>query len=141
MDDSILTLLFYIGILVLVSVSKFFSKLLKNKKNDSVFQTENIVEEPENGWSNLSFQEEDIHHKQDETRTAFSSYESPFEAFKEEGASAFTPINHSPIETVSSESDFYYSSVENDENLLSLLADFDARTAIIYSEILKRPEY
>lgn len=138
MDDSILTILFYIGIIVLVSISKFFSKSLKNSKKEVAFSEKNDVKIIENEDVNNESPMDYFLKKENKKRDVFSRKKSSKEDFSGEGVSAFMPINNSQNDITEST---HYSIDESKESIMPLLANFDARAAILYSEILKRPEY
>lgn len=137
MDDSILTLLFYVGIIIIVFVSKYFSRGLKNTKSNPIvsFIKDDVIGETD---INDDFIEHDYSQdriSEGDSNFSFLDSSNHFE----EGVSVFSKsfnVENQPIDNeihIVSDSDLQIS--------LPYLTNFDVRAAIIYSEILKRPEY
>lgn len=137
MDDSILTVLFYIGIIVLVFFGKWISKSMKSGKEKSANHYDTEVNAPKEIYWNDDF---NGHYKGVEEISLFD-YNSDMNTVEEEGISAFPSDNDLNEKNSAISNHFDDETIESNNAHLPSLIDFDIRAAVIYSEILKRPEY
>lgn len=137
MDDSILTILFYVGIIILASFGKSISKFMKNNNEKVDNQENNEVGFLPEAYLNNDFKQ-NIHGAES---VLFSDYNSHIEVIKEDNISVSTSENNLNKNTSVVSYHFDHETMEDDNAYLPYFIDFDIKSAIIYSEILKRPEY
>lgn len=137
MDDSILTVLFYIGIIVLVFFGKLISKFMKSGKEKAANHYDTEVNASKEIYWNDDFNE---HYKGVED-LSLSDYNSYTNIVEEEGISAIPSDSNLNEKNSAVSNHFDDETIESNEAHLPSFIDFDIRAAVIYSEILKRPEY